>query len=195
MLYSLFGSVSRESIFAFLVNNQEGYATEIARAGGVKLFAIQNQLEKFEAENILQSRVAGRIRVYSFNPKYPLLAELKALIEKAHMDQAGLDSDRISAPLPETLRSFFWDYSFKDISWPKDREMVVRRLLIEGSWEAIRWLRERMGDNNLRRWMIVHQGRGLNPRQIRFWCLLLEIPKFQAETWVSAARSTPWSQR
>ena len=195
MLQSLFGSSSRESILTLLVNNQEGYATQIAHAGGVDLYAIQTQLKKFEAEGILQSRVVGRTRVYSFNPEYPLVGELKGLIEKAVLNRTGLGPKQGSVPLPGLLRGFFWDYSFENLSWEKDRELIVRRLLTEGSWEAIQWLRKQMGDDGLRKWMIAHHGRGLSPRQIRFWSLLLSIPKFQSEAWLSAARGTPWSQR
>lgn len=195
MLRSILGSESRERVLAFLVNNREGYATEIVRSSGLDLYAVQKQCEKFEADGVLQSRVVGRVRVYAFNPEYPLLPELKNLIEKALADEAAVQSASTPAPLPESFRSYFRDYSFKDLSWPEDRELIIRRLLTDGSWDAIRWLRRRIGDDGLRKWLISHQGRGLSPRQIRFWSLLLALPKLQADCWVRAARSAPWSRR
>ena len=195
MLRTVFGSASRERILTFLVSNQEGYASEIARRGDLDLFAVQKQLEQFETDGLLQSRRVGRMRVYTFNPKYPLLKELKNLIEKALADQSALEAGRKSVSLPGSFHGYFWDYSFKDLSWPKDRDLIIRRLLTDGSWKAIRWLREQVGDEGLRRWLVSHQGRGLSPRQIRFWSLILALPKLQVEAWMRTARSSPWSQR
>jgi len=195
MLRSVFGSDSRERILTFLVSNQEGYASEIAGASGLDLFAVQKQLQQFETDGLLQSRPVGRMRVYSFNSKYPLLKELKSLVEKALAHQSSLGSKRTSASLPKSLQRYFWDYSFKDLSWSKDRDLIIRRLLTDGSWESIRWLRKRIGDDGLRTWLIAHQARGLSPRQIRFWSLILVLPKLQVETWTQTARSSPWSQR
>ncbi len=195
MLRTIFGSASRERILTFLVSNQEGYASEIARRGDLDLFAVQKQLEQFETDGLLQSRRVGRMRVYTFNPKYPLLKELKNLIEKALADQSALEAGRKSVSLPGSFRGYFWDYSFKDLSWPKDRDLIIRRLLTDGSWKAISWLREQVGDEGLRRWLVSHQGRGLSPRQIRFWSLILALPKLQVEAWMRTAQSSPWSQR
>ena len=195
MLRSILGSDSREHILTFLVSNQEGYASEIARASGLDLFAVQKQLEQFEADGLLKSHLVGRMRVYSFNPKYPLLKELKSLIEKGLANQSSLKPEPAPASLPKSLQRYFWDYSFKDISWRKDRDLIIRRLLTDGSWESILWLRKRIGDDSLRRWLIAHQARGLSPRQIRFWSLMLALPKLQVETWARTARSSPWSKR
>ena len=195
MLRSIFGSDSREHILTFLVNRQEGYATEIARSSELDLFAIQKQLEKFEKDGILQSRPAGRMRVYTFNPKYPLLGELKSLIEKAVKGESAVRMRRIPTSLPKSFKSYFWDYSFEELSWQKDRDLIIRRLLTEGAWDAIQWLRKRIGDDELRRWLIAHQGRGLSPRQIRFWSLILDMPKLQSETWTRTARSSAWNRR
>ncbi|HEY9153060.1 MAG TPA: winged helix-turn-helix domain-containing protein [Anaerolineales bacterium] len=195
MLRSILGSDSRERILTFLVSNQEGYASEIARTSSLDLFAVQKQLEQFEADGLLQSRSVGRMRVYSFNSKYPLLKELKILVEKALAHQLSLDPEKKSVPLPRYLQGYFWDYSFKDLSWSKDRDLIIRRLLTDGSWESIQWLRKQIGDDSLQRWLIAHQARGLGPRQIRFWSLILAVPKLQVESWTRLARSSPWSKR
>ena len=195
MLRSILGSTSREHILTFLVSNQEGYASEIARVSGLDLFAVQKQLEQFEADGLLQSRSIGRMRVYSFNPKYPLLKELKSLVEKALANRSLLKSKPTSVSLPKSLQKYFWDYSFKDLSWSKDRDLIIRRLLTDGSWESIRWLREQIGDEDLQRWLFAHKARGLSPRQIRFWSLVLDLPKLRVETWIQTARLSSWSQR
>lgn len=72
--------------------------------------------------------------------------------------------------LPEQLRPLFWDYVFSQLSLVKDRDLIIRCVLSNGSWDAeVRWLRKRFGDRQLREWLIVHHGRGLTIRQLRFW--------------------------
>jgi hypothetical protein len=44
---------------------------------------VQKQLDKLEAGGVLASTVVGRTRLYRFNPRYPLRAELRALLDKA----------------------------------------------------------------------------------------------------------------
>ena len=83
MLTPLFGTENSERALIFLLARNEGYAREIAQFFGANLYAIQRQLDKFEARGVLVSRTAGRTRLYGFNPRYPFLNELKQLLEKA----------------------------------------------------------------------------------------------------------------
>jgi hypothetical protein len=83
MLEFLFGSKSAERILLFLSAREEGYATEIARLFRTDLYGIQRKLDGLEAGGIIVSKKVGRTRVYTFNPGYPLLPELKAILEKA----------------------------------------------------------------------------------------------------------------
>jgi hypothetical protein len=83
MLEPIVGSRSGEQVLVFLAARQEGYATEIADFYGSQLYAIQQQLEKFEDANVLVSKKVGRTRVYRFNPRYPFLEELEAILNRA----------------------------------------------------------------------------------------------------------------
>ena len=83
MLEPLLGSTNAEYVLVFLLARQEGYATEIARFFETNLYGVQKQLDRLEAGGILVSYKVGRTRVYTFNPRYPFLEELKALLEKA----------------------------------------------------------------------------------------------------------------
>ena len=83
MLVPLFGTENSERVLIFLLTRNEGYAREIAQFFGANLYAIQRQLDKLEAGGVLVSHTAGRTRLYQFNPRYPFLAELKQLLEKA----------------------------------------------------------------------------------------------------------------
>ena len=97
--------------------------------------------------------------------------------------------------LPAQLRPFFWDYTFSRLSIAKDRDLIIRRILSNGSWEAVCWLRKNMGDRELREWLIVHQGRGLSVRQLRFWGLLYNLPTRQVNRWVKIERDGVWARR
>jgi hypothetical protein len=82
MLEPILGSASSEKVLIFLFARQEGYAREIARFFATDLDPIQKQLSKLEAGSVLVSRVVGRTRLFSFNPRYPMVDELRALLEK-----------------------------------------------------------------------------------------------------------------
>ncbi len=195
MLQPLFGSKSREAVLVFLVRQSEGYANEIAGATGLNLFAVQKQLAKLEHAGVLFSRMVGRKRVYTFDPRYPLLGELKRLIGRAAALQPPSQGAQALAHLPNSLREYFWDYPFEQLSWQADRELIIRRILSDGSWEAITWLRKQIGDAALRQWLIDHRGRGLSARQLRFWSLIFALPRKQADAWVHAARAGAGPQR
>jgi hypothetical protein len=98
-------------------------------------------------------------------------------------------------PLPQSLKPFFWDYPFSELSWKHDHELIIRRVLSNGSWESICWLRNTLGDDRLRKWLINRKGKGLSPRQIRYWALVLRIPKRDADAWVKSALENPWGRR
>ena len=101
----------------------------------------------------------------------------------------------VNTPLPDALRPYFWDYPSTELSLETDQSLVSRRILTDGSWEAIQWLRSRLGDRALKQWLIAHRGRGLSPSQLRFWGLVLDLPVRQLDTWVQAASETPWGRR
>lgn len=83
MLEPLLGSTSSERVLMFIFSRDEGYVREIARFFGSDPDSIQKQLVKLESGGVLVSKTAGRTRLYSFNPRYPFLKELKMLLKKA----------------------------------------------------------------------------------------------------------------
>lgn len=83
MLEALFGSINRERVLLFLHARNEGYSREIARFFKTDLDPIQKQLGRLEFGGVIYSRNTGKTRVYSLNPRYPYLAELSALLDKA----------------------------------------------------------------------------------------------------------------
>ena len=83
MIEALLGSKNAERVLIYIFTRHEGYAREIAGFYRTDLKPIQMQLDKFEKSGVLASRTIGRTRPYAFNPRYPFLTELKALLEKA----------------------------------------------------------------------------------------------------------------
>ena len=83
MLEPLLGSKNAERVLMFIYTRDEGYIREIAKFFGSDPDSTQKQLVKLESGGVLVSKTVGRTRLYTFNPRYPFLNELKKLLEKA----------------------------------------------------------------------------------------------------------------
>jgi hypothetical protein len=96
---------------------------------------------------------------------------------------------------PSAVRSLFWEYDVSDLDGETDRDLILRRVLSEGNWETIQWLRGRLGDAGLRQWIEARDGDILSPRQLRFWELVLDLPSEHVDEWVAFRRSSVWTNR
>lgn len=83
MFEAILGSTSKERVLIYLRAREKGYARQIARFFNTSVTPIQKQLEALEERNVLYSEEQGRTLLYSLNPRYPLIKELRALLEKA----------------------------------------------------------------------------------------------------------------
>jgi predicted transcriptional regulator len=83
MLETLLMSQNAERVLIYLAARGEGYTREIARFYSVDADSIKKQLTKFESGSVLVSSMAGKTKMYRFNPRYPFLNELLALLSKA----------------------------------------------------------------------------------------------------------------
>lgn len=83
MLEVIFASQAAERVLLYLENYGEGNATGIARTFACPLSVVQKQLFKFEQAGVLVSRLVGRTRLYAWNPRFALKAELHALLARA----------------------------------------------------------------------------------------------------------------
>jgi predicted transcriptional regulator len=83
MIEAILGSASAERVLLFITARDSGYAAEIAQTFATDLSPIQKQLERMERDGLMVSEKVGRTRVYRYNPRYPFIPELKALLEKA----------------------------------------------------------------------------------------------------------------
>lgn len=97
--------------------------------------------------------------------------------------------------LPELLRPLFWDHDFDALRWEEHRDLVVSRVLSDGDLAALQWLRARLGDGALRRWIERRGGRGLDARRLRFWELVLELPHGKVDAWLADPSRRIWKER
>lgn len=107
--------------------------------------------------------------------------------------QAGQASS--ASKLPEKLRSLFWDCDFDSLRLGEHDSFVIRRILDRGNWDSIKWLRRTLGDDAIRQWFMAKHGRGLDPPKLRFWELILDLPKSEVDEWVRRARTSTWHGR
>jgi hypothetical protein len=100
-----------------------------------------------------------------------------------------------TSDLPDFLAPLFWDYKFDTLTWKEDHDLIIKRVLASGGWEAIRWLQSMVGDLNLRTWILNHKGAGLSPQRLRFWELILNLPHRQVNSWLTSVRRKVWERR
>lgn len=96
MLDRLLGE-SASRILLFLQAFNEGHGRQIAATFDISQTAIARQLRQLEEAGVLASQLHGNVRIYRFNPRYPFLPELKALLERA------------LAYLPESARRKYYE--------------------------------------------------------------------------------------
>lgn len=97
--------------------------------------------------------------------------------------------------LHPSLQPLFWDYDFAALTWQSDGDLIIARVLAAGDWGAVSWLRSQLGDAALRRWLLQHRGTGLSPRQLRFWQLVLRLPRRQVDAWLQDEGRLAWDRR
>lgn len=83
MLEYLFSNKNVEKILIYLSLHEKAHATELSRAFNSALDPVQKTLRKLEEGGLLVSFLVGKTRVFEWNPRYPFLQEIQALMEKA----------------------------------------------------------------------------------------------------------------
>lgn len=84
MLEGVFGNATAEKVLLYLEQYGEGYARGVADTyGDVTLSMVQRQLDRFERAGLLVSQLKGRTRLFTWNPRYPFLSQVRALLREA----------------------------------------------------------------------------------------------------------------
>jgi hypothetical protein len=76
----LFGSRRRTEVLILTALLGETYPTELARLLGAPLFSVQTIVDALDREGILATRLVGRSRQVSLDPRYYCFKELKSLL-------------------------------------------------------------------------------------------------------------------
>lgn len=97
--------------------------------------------------------------------------------------------------LPEELRGLFWEHDFDRLSLARDRDLIFRKVLADGPWPAVQWLRRQAGSDAIRLWIEERRGRPLSRKQLRFWQLILGLPPAEVDAWLAARENDPWEGR
>jgi hypothetical protein len=110
-------------------------------------------------------------------------------LKSIHLDNAA------TRRLPRRLRPLFWDHDFTRLRWGADTDLIVGRILGAGDWEAVRWLLARLPKVVLREWIDRRRGAGLSSRQLRFWELILDLPRDAVDAWLADPARATWESR
>lgn len=94
--------------------------------------------------------------------------------------------------IPESLEPLFWDCEPAALDESVDRDFVVGRILASGTWDTIRWARQRYGDDVIRDWIVRHRGRSLTAPQVRLWELLVGLPAEDVAAWLQSPERRIW---
>ena len=97
--------------------------------------------------------------------------------------------------LPPCVRELFWEYCKGAVSWDRHRRFVIKRILSHGESDALRWLRKHTTDEELRTWFRETKGRALDPPRLRYWELMLDLPKKEVDRWIRDMKKGPWHRR
>ena len=84
MLEGLFGNITIEKILFFLYVYGEGYPLGMARDFRGLCQRNSAATKRLENGGVVASRLVGKVRLYTFNPRYPFLKELKELVAQAY---------------------------------------------------------------------------------------------------------------
>lgn len=98
MLDALFSNSHVEKALLFLFINKRAYPSQMKTALKASLTPLQHALKRLESFEVVQSKLVGKNRIYSLNPKYPLHQELKALLKKAYSYKTNQEKQAYFSP-------------------------------------------------------------------------------------------------
>jgi len=102
---------------------------------------------------------------------------------------------RATPLLPTHLERYFWEYDVERLRRGVSLDTLLLRLMEAGGWDGITWLRNEMGEEILRDFLTRRGGRGVSPKRLRFWGLVLGLPRELVDPWVEAQRNSLWYRR
>ena len=95
MLEGLFGNKTAEKVLIHIFHQGESHASAIANDFNLALNPIIGQLNRFEEAGVLSSKLVGRARIYSFNPKSPYTRPVQDIIKIAYESISLKDREKL----------------------------------------------------------------------------------------------------
>ena len=82
------------------------------------------------------------------------------------------------AALPGDVATLFWDVDPARVDLGPHRDYVMERVMVRGTWEAMRWLRRTYPAHELADFLRRKGERALPPRERAYWALVAgcELP-------------------
>lgn len=108
---------------------------------------------------------------------------------------SNVQTEALEGAIPSSLRRLFWEYDFDKLTWKKDKELVIFRVLAYGNWRETCWLLGQIGDEGVRAYMLRTRGRGLSRPQLRYWETILNLRHDLVTTWLSVQERRIWDER
>ncbi|HUQ16295.1 MAG TPA: GntR family transcriptional regulator [Candidatus Saccharimonadales bacterium] len=113
------------------IPGEELHTRELVRRIGGSVHPVQRALERLESEGIVRSRRVANLRLWSIDPKHPLLHPLRELYARTHGVVRSLQT--ALGPLGVSLAFIFGSFA----QGRDDAESDVDVLTVGGDWAAV----------------------------------------------------------
>jgi hypothetical protein len=83
-----------------------------------------------------------------------------------------MNEDTIHDParrVPADLASLFWDCNLDTLDLERHSEQILERVLQDGDLRSVRWALKVYGEETVRRFVVEHGQRRLDPKILSFW--------------------------
>lgn len=84
MLEQLLGSKTADRIFLHLFHYGESYPSAVSKDFAISLSQVQRQFDRLENTGLLISKLSGKTRIYTFNPKSPFAKPFREIVRIAY---------------------------------------------------------------------------------------------------------------
>lgn len=87
------------------------------------------------------------------------------------MDPKGKGVD-----LPDHVKRLFWETDAESVNLLEENaDYVIERVLEYGDWEAVQFVRQSLGDEKIRRYIIRRGHKVLSKKTLSFWKFMLNL--------------------
>jgi hypothetical protein len=81
----------------------------------------------------------------------------------------------VSVAVPQDVVRLLWDVDLDRFDFDRDRSLVFERVMSRGTWESMKWLRQRYANAVLGEFVRTRGPRLLAPRDLAYWSLVCDV--------------------